>query len=154
MGGQVVNAQNRENLSRPTRGKALVELPVSLPDTAENCRFLAAEGENDPIYCSESAANVKTGEGWQPIETAPLDGTEIQARIPGHGADNVIAWQHNAFMNTAGDDCGGWAFTRDQEPPDSWTDGICWEVNEDGEPSTQPTEWKRLSATPATGSAA
>ena len=29
---------------------------------------------------------------WQPIETAPKDGTPIQARIPGHGEDNVIEW--------------------------------------------------------------
>jgi len=79
---------------------------------------------------------------WQPMETAPLD-REIQARIPGHGSDNVIAWE-NGFLDSHGRDCGCWVFTRDQEPPDSWTDGICWEVNEDGEPSVQPESWKEL----------
>ena len=79
---------------------------------------------------------------WQPIETAPLDGTAIQARIPGHGEDNIIAWQVDAFMDNAGDPCGGWAFVTDQEPPECWTDGICWATNEDGVPSVQPTHWK------------
>ena len=81
---------------------------------------------------------------WQTIETAPMDGTEIQARIPGHGEDNVIAWQTDAFMASDEASCGGWAFTRDQEPPDSWTDGVCWAVNADEVASTQPTHWKAL----------
>lgn len=81
---------------------------------------------------------------WQPISTAPRDGTEIQAMIPGHGADNVIAWQADAFMTTEEETCGGWAFTRDQEPPECWTDGICWAVNADEQASVQPTMWKAL----------
>lgn len=79
---------------------------------------------------------------WQPIETAPLD-RDIQARIPGHGEDNVIAWQTGLF-DSDGNDCGGWAFTTEQEPPECWTDGFCWSVNEDGVPSVQPTHWKEL----------
>lgn len=78
---------------------------------------------------------------WQPIEMAPKDGSDIQAKIPGHGSDNIIAWI-GGLVNSNGRPCGGWAFTTDQEPPDSWTDGICWEVNEDGVPSVQPTDWK------------
>lgn len=80
---------------------------------------------------------------WQSFETAPTDGTEIQARIPGNGDDNVIAWE-TGLLNAEQEDCGGWTFTRDQEPPDCWTDGICWSENEYGEPSIQPTHWKRL----------
>jgi hypothetical protein len=86
---------------------------------------------------------------WRPIETAPRDGTAIQARIPGNGADNVIAWQADAFQNSNDEPCGGWAFVTEQEPPDCWTDGVCWEVNEDGEPSVQPVEWKPLPEPPA-----
>lgn len=26
----------------------------------------------------------------------------------------------------------------------TWTDGVCWDVNEDGVPSTKPTHWKPL----------
>lgn len=86
---------------------------------------------------------------WQPIETAPRDGTDIQAEIPGHGKDNVIAWQSEAFFDDGIDYASAWAFTTDQEPPDCWTDGVCWKFNEDGVPSVQPTRWKPLPMTPA-----
>jgi hypothetical protein len=84
---------------------------------------------------------------WQPIETAPRDGTAFQAKIPGHGSDNVIGW-FDDLMNSDGRPCGGWAFMSEQEPPDSWTDGICWAVNEDGEKSVEPTHWMPLSTPP------
>jgi hypothetical protein len=79
--------------------------------------------------------------GWQPIETAPKDGTAIQVRIPGHGEDNIIAWQ-GGLLDSSGNDCGAWCFVTEQEPPECWTDGWCWEVNEDGAASVQPTHWK------------
>ena len=81
---------------------------------------------------------------WQDIASAPKDGTAIQAEIPGNGADNVIAWQPEAFMSSCEESCGGWAFVTEQEPPDCWTDGVCWDSNEDGVSSVQPTRWKRL----------
>lgn len=81
----------------------------------------------------ETPGRAPPPDGWQPMETAPRDGTAFQAKIPGHGADNVIAWTD-----------GAWAFTSEQEPPDCWTDGYCWDVNEDGAPSVQPTHWKPL----------
>jgi hypothetical protein len=84
---------------------------------------------------------------WQPIETAPKDGTAFQARIPGHGDDNIIAW-HTGLLGTNDEDCGGWSFVEDQEPPPCWTDGICWAENEDGEQSVEPTHWKLLPAPP------
>jgi hypothetical protein len=84
---------------------------------------------------------------WQPIETAPKDGTAFQAIIPGHGADNVLCWSYG-LMNSDGNDCGAWTFASDQEPPDDWTDGWCWDVNEDGVPSTQPTHWMPLPPPP------
>lgn len=82
---------------------------------------------------------------WQPISTAPKNGTPIQAEIPGHGSDNVIAYQFG-FANEDGDDddCGAWVFVADQEPPDDWTDGVCWQINEDGVASTKPTRWKPM----------
>jgi len=83
---------------------------------------------------------------WRPIETAPKDGTSIQARIPGRGDDNVIAW-FGGLLDSDGEGCGGWHFMEGQDPPD-WTDGICWEVNEDGVRSTPPTEWKDLPEPP------
>ena len=83
---------------------------------------------------------------WQPMETAPRDGTWIQAEIPGNGSDNVIAWQIG-YVDIDGVSCGGWTFMTDQEPPADWTDGVCWDVNEDGVASTRPTRWKPLPPT-------
>ena len=85
----------------------------------------------------------ESGARWQPIETAPRDGTPIQARIPGHGSDNIIAWL-DGLLDSEGNDCGGWAFVEDQEQPDCWTDGVCWKVNEDNQRSVHPTHWKSL----------
>lgn len=82
---------------------------------------------------------------FQTIDSAPRDGTTIQARIPGHGDDNLISFEY------IGDGAWGWTFTTDQEPPADWTDGWCWAENEDGVPSTQPTHWKPW--TPTTASA-
>ena len=84
---------------------------------------------------------------WFPIESAPRDGTEIQAVIPGHGSDNVIAWDEG-LLDSDGAFCGGWMFTRDQEPPACWTDGYCWAVNEDGVASVAPTSWSPLPEPP------
>lgn len=81
---------------------------------------------------------------FSPIDTAPRDGTLIQAVIPNHGSDNVIAWQ-NGFADGEGGDCGCWCFMSDQAPPACWTDGVCWESNEDGIASIQPIQWKKLS---------
>lgn len=80
---------------------------------------------------------------WQPIETAPRDGTPIQAEIPGNGSDNIIAWV-GGYLDSDERECSCWVFVEDQEPPDDWTDGVCWEVNEDGVPSVKPTRWKPL----------
>jgi len=86
---------------------------------------------------------------WRPIETAPKDGTAIQARIPGHGSDNIIAWT-NSLLDEDEDECGGWYFVEDQEPPDCWTDGVCWASNAEGNHSIEPTHWKALPLTEET----
>ncbi len=81
---------------------------------------------------------------WQPIDSAPRDGTYIIAKIPGHGSDNVITWT-DGLVDHDGDDCGAWAFPYDeQEPPGCWTDGYCWQYNENGGRSIEPTHWRHL----------
>lgn len=80
---------------------------------------------------------------WQPIETAPKDGTPIKAIIPGSGQDNIIAWFHG-LLDCDGEECGGWYFIAEWDPPADWTDGVCWARNEDGLQSTEPTHWMPL----------
>jgi hypothetical protein len=84
---------------------------------------------------------------WQPIETAPRDGTCFQARIPGEG-DHFIIALCEGFEEVDGSgniiESATWVIMADQEPPASWTDGICWSSNADDEPSVQPTHWTPL----------
>ena len=80
---------------------------------------------------------------WQPMSTAPRDGTAIQAEIPGYGSDFVIAFV-DGYLDKAECSCCGWTIIEDQEPPPCWTDGVCWAENEDGKPSVQPSRWKPL----------
>lgn len=81
---------------------------------------------------------VRLCDPWLDISTAPKDGTPIQAEIPGHGSDNIIAWSFG-LADANAEICGGWHFIGDKEPPDDWTDGVCWAVNADGRKSTEPT---------------
>lgn len=80
---------------------------------------------------------------FRPMETAPRDGTAIQARIPGNGDCNIIAWV-GGLIDEDGNDCHTWAFVEDQEPPDCWTDGYWWLSNDRGAMSVKPDGWKPL----------
>lgn len=80
---------------------------------------------------------------WQPMESAPKDGTRIRAEIPGHGDHYIISWDWG-YVDSNEYDCGAWAVAEDQEPPVCWTDGVCWEVNEDGVKSVKPIRWMPL----------
>jgi hypothetical protein len=104
-----------------------------------------AASQSSPVARS-SPFGLQSGVGsaWQPIETAPLDGTAIQARIPGHGEDNIIAWVSDALYDEDEQPCGSWSFVTEQEPPDCWTDGWCLASNEDDVRSAWPTHWKPL----------
>ncbi len=86
----------------------------------------------------------------RPMDTAPKDGTAFLAEIPGHGSENIISWQR-WFLDYNFKVCGCWCFDEGQDEPDSWTDGSCWDENDAGEPSVQPTGWKPLDAARAAG---
>lgn len=119
--------------------------PSRMTDKELESARLNAEAMDDQRMlrvCDELIqARHRSAPSWLPIETAPKDGTEIQAKIPGHGSDNMIAWQ-DGFMNSDNQPCACWVFTSDQEPPDSWDDGVCWSTNASGEASVLPTHWK------------
>ena len=80
---------------------------------------------------------------WRSMENAPRDGTWIQAEVPGHNSDFVIAFIPG-YVGDNDEDVGAWTIMTEQEPPDDWTDGVCWALNEDNKPSTLPSRWKPL----------
>lgn len=98
-------------------------------------------GMGDKAMTNDTDIVVRLCDPWLDISTAPKDGTPIQAEIPGHGSDNIIAWSFG-LADANAEICGGWHFIGDKEPPDDWTDGVCWAVNADGRKSTEPTRWK------------
>ncbi len=82
---------------------------------------------------------------WRPIATAPRDGTPVQAMIPGEGSDFIIRWE-GGFVGEDWEEHFAWVMAHEQEPPECWTDGVCWGLNADGIASTQPTHWMPLAS--------
>lgn len=72
---------------------------------------------------------------WQPIETAPKDGTDILLRVGTRYFEG--RWESI-------DDYPCWVSTHEDDHPVCWTDGVCWSINESEEPSEQPTHWQPL----------
>ena len=78
---------------------------------------------------------------WQPMETAPRD--RCIAVLLEDNVTTGFVWWEEGLIDSNGNDCGGWSWV-DEEPPDSWTEGYCWEVNEDLKRSMQPVCWREL----------
>jgi hypothetical protein len=78
-----------------------------------------------------------TGAEWRPIETAPRDGSRIVVITRG-GIALAAKW------SSIGDDFSTWIAVEDDMHPKCWTDGVCWESNEDGEQSDPPVWWTHL----------
>jgi len=75
---------------------------------------------------------------WEPIETAPKDGTIIEVETAG-GAKVLASW-HGGLVGEDGLDAAGWHATDGH--PDCWDDGVCWASNANGEPSDKPIKWR------------
>ena len=72
---------------------------------------------------------------WQPIETAPRDGSIIVAQLS-NGMIGRIKW--HALDDLA---CA-WIWIGDPDAaPKCWSDWTCWGINADGVKSAQPTHW-------------
>lgn len=79
---------------------------------------------------------------WQHINKAPRDGTVILVRTV--GGYYLEAYWGDGLMNKAEQYCNGWFAAKEDIHPDCWTDGVCWEINADEEPSDQPDIWMPL----------
>jgi len=77
---------------------------------------------------------------WQPIETAPRDGTPIYGQTA-QGVEVAMFWGEG-LLDDDGRDCGGWHASDEGAAPDCWTDGVCWARNDSGVPSDAPVLWR------------
>lgn len=75
---------------------------------------------------------------WQPIETAPRDGSRVWLRLAS-GYELPAVWM-NGFESEAGE-CGAWCAWSENMIPPSWTDAVCWAENDAGESSDPPVGW-------------
>jgi len=79
---------------------------------------------------------------WQPIATAPQDGTEIILKV---GKRSFRAKWYIIYDGCEDGDAWGWRAMEEANYPKSWCDGICWQINSNEEQSRLPTYWKPLS---------
>ena len=78
---------------------------------------------------------------WPPMATAPRDGSMIWLRLAS-GYELPAVWMHGFETEDGEGQTGAWCAWSENMIPPSWTDAVCWEVNEAGEPSDQPIAWR------------
>lgn len=76
----------------------------------------------------------------RPMETVPTD-RPVLLHLP-RGIS--FRGELHPFVGSEGEDVYGWVCLEEGKSPDNWTDGVCWSVNEDGNPSTKPTGWSEV----------
>lgn len=81
-------------------------------------------------------------EGWRPIATAPYS-TEVIIRAGGMTFHAELV--RDGAMSSLEEDCDQWRATREGEHPPCWSDGCCWDSNEDELTSLQPDAWRPAS---------
>lgn len=84
---------------------------------------------------------------WRPLKDAPRNSEPI-AVLTAQGAVVKAFW--GADVEGEKGPCVAWAACDENQHPPSWTDGVCWSVNEDGVASDPPILWCPLGALPAT----
>lgn len=77
---------------------------------------------------------------WQPIADAPYN-QAVEIKIGRRKFPAILL--HNASMSSEEESCDQWQATTDDHPK-CWSDGACWESNEDGNTSLQPEAWRAL----------
>lgn len=76
----------------------------------------------------------------KPMSTVPVDGRTI--RLFMSNGRSFLARPMDGLLNENGEDCWNWCAENEDEAPDDWTDGVCWEINDAGNRSTYPVGWR------------
>lgn len=83
------------------------------------------------------SANRENFGTWQDISTAPRDGTHVAILTKRGSLVLALWWPVEEGLDA-------WQAVEEGECPPSWTDGICWGLNDDEEPSDPPRLWTAL----------
>lgn len=78
---------------------------------------------------------------WKPMETAPYN-TAVEIKAGGMAFKAIFL--SNVSIDESGKYCDQWQAVHEGKHPPCWTDGACWESNDDEMMSIQPTHWRSL----------
>jgi len=107
---------------------------------ADDCSIVQAFAKFEQLIRSK-VIDEAAGEQWQPIETARY-GETVEVKV---GSMTLLAkLLHNHSENEHGS-CDQWVAAIEGEHPPCWSDGCCWDSNEDEITSLQPTAWRPAS---------
>jgi hypothetical protein len=79
---------------------------------------------------------------WQDIETAPYN-TPVIVEV-GSGMSFAAQLVPDASINSEDQSCAQWRAVHQGEHPPCWSDGACWQRNENEVMSMQPRRWRAL----------
>ncbi len=79
---------------------------------------------------------------WRPISTVPI--SEEPVRLLLESGRELTASKRPGFTDCNGHDCWLWVCSDEDNYPECWTDGACWERNAADQRSDQPTHWQSL----------
>lgn len=88
-----------------------------------------------------SAAPVAEPVVWSGVENAPYD---TPLTVLAGGMTFAAILRRDASLNEEGESCDQWQAVVEGEHPPCWTDGACWESNEDGIPCLWPEAFMPL----------
>lgn len=77
---------------------------------------------------------------WQPIETAPRDGTKIFIKTHG-GYGFEASYELLGAVDDEENVVGQWVAANEEVCPPCWSEGACWSSNEDEVASDPPRFW-------------
>ena len=78
---------------------------------------------------------------WSGVENAPYD---TPLTVLAGGMTFAAILRRDASLNEDGESCDQWQAVVEGEHPPCWTDGACWESNEDGIPCLWPEAFMPL----------
>jgi len=81
---------------------------------------------------------------WRPMWLTPPD-RPVLLRTKSR-PQGFVAERGGPFPGEDDEDCCAWVAADREAAPPSWTDSVCWAVNEDCEPSERPTGWRNIDA--------